>query len=420
MRCIDEGRLRAYLDDELGKDEREVVTSHLAGCRDCAARATALRETAAAVTATLAAWVPASAPDGERTARALATFQARLRAREAVVPRDAAARQAGGSQGRKERITAMLMRHSRFLAPRRRPAVVAVALLAIFGLLLALGPVQTVAGGLARQFRVQQFAAVTVRVPAMTGMPQPHDLTDTEKAQLHAQLQAMLGPLGTLDTNATAASAREVTPDEARAFYARHGGALRTPSTVPAAFAGQTPRYGVSDPTSTKYTLNVAVARQYLALLNEPELNALPLPAVDQLTFGLDVPSGVAMVYGDKTKGFGVVQLGSPTLTVPDELDLEAFRAAVLALPGLPEDTVNQVKAVKDWEKTLIVPVPQDATTKNVSIKTGLLTSEPGLLIADGQGRGVLLLWAHDGILYAVGGNITAAEAEAVAADLMR
>lgn len=414
MRCIDEGRLRAFLDDELGADEREAVASHLAGCRDCVGQVAALRETATAVTATLAAWAPAAPPDGERTARALAAFQARLRDDERAAAR------ADGRTGKKERMAAMMTRYSRFLAPRRRPVFAAVALLALFGLLLALGPVQTVAGELARQFRVQQFAAVTVRVPAMTGMPQPHDLTDAEKAQLRTQLQAMLGSLGTLDTNATATSAREVTADEARAFYARHGGTLRTPSTVPAAFAGQAPRYGVADPTNTKYTLNVAVARQYLAMLNKPELSALPLPAVDQLTFGLDVPAGVAMVYGDKGKGFGVVQVGSPTLTVPDELDVEALRAAVLALPGLPEDTVNQVKAVKDWEKTLIVPVPQDATTKNVAIKTGLLTSEPGLLIADGQGRGVLLLWAHEGVLYAVGGNITAAEAEAVAADLMR
>lgn len=311
----------------------------------------------------------------------------------------------------------MIDRLAHFLTPRRRPAFAAVTLLALFGLLLALSPVQSLAESIFQQFRVQQFAAVTVRVPTMTAMPQPRDLTNAEKTQL----MQLVSALGTLDTNATPASVREVaTQAEAEAFYAGHGGKLRTPRDVPAAFAGQTPRYGVGDPTSSRYTLNVAVARQYLAMLNNPDLNTLPIPNVDQLTFGLDVPAAVVIAYGDKDQGFGVVQLASPTLTVPDEVDVEAFRAAVLALPGLPEDTVNQVKAIKDWQKTLIIPVPEDAVTSNVEIRTGAFVKVPGLLIVDGQGRGSLLLWEAEGVLYAVGGHLTGAEAQAVAESMMR
>ena len=102
-----------------------------------------------------------------------------------------------------------------------------------------------------------------------------------------------------------------------------------------------------------------------------------------------------------------------PALKLPDELDVNAFRAALLALPGLPQDTVAQLQNVKDWERTLIIPVPEDATTKNVTIK-----GNAGILILDGQGRGSLLIWQDNGIMYAVGGTVSEADVMLVANNL--
>ncbi len=107
--------------------------------------------------------------------------------------------------------------------------------------------------------------------------------------------------------------------------------------------------------------------------------------------------------------------MASPALSVPDELDVEAFRAALLALPGLPQDTVNQIRNVKDWERTLIIPVPENATTENVKVR-----GNAGLLILDGEGRGSLLFFEADGVLYGLGGNVSRAEVLAAAESMMR
>lgn len=396
MDCLTEGRLRAYLDDELTTAERATCERHLAECAACAERLAEVRETSARAATALAPLVATTTPMAEPHA-ALARFQLR--------------RERAGME-----TTGPLRRWLPAPAMRPRSAFAALVILTLFGLVLSLTPLQSLANAIARPFRVEQFAAVAVHVPAMKGLPKPEQLTPAEKSQL----TTMLGNLGTLTSNGSAQSVRQVaTLDEARAHYAtdkaRNGGVLKVlpASALPAGFAGQAPRYTVSDAITGQYALNVQVAKQYARLANQPDIANLPWPNVNQLVFGFDIPAGVAITYGDQTKGFGYVQMASPTLNVPNELDVNAFRAAVLALPGLPPDTVAQIKAIQNWDKTLIIPVPQDATTENVSIN-----GRPGLLIVDGQGRGAVVLWEANGVLYALGGNLSRAEVLAAASNL--
>jgi hypothetical protein len=429
MRCADEGRLRAFLDAELATGERDDLAAHLDACPDCTGRLATLREESGSVGTLLAAWLPEPVAEpvaggDERQARAaLARFRSTMRETagdSGVAPQ--------GFIGRTKEWAATMI--ARLNTPRLRPAFGAVALVAILGLVLSFSPVGSLADQLFKTFRVQQFQAVTIHVPQMSSLPQLHDgngMGDVTPEQL-AQFQALLTPLGTPTTNATATTAREVADQAAaRDFLAGHGSKLYAPGSVPATYSAIAARYGVADPTSSTYTLNVQTAQQYLAMLNSSELSALPWPAgVDQLTFGLDTPAAVATIYGDKEnrRGFGIVQMAvlksdipgvGPVVTLPDELDVNAFRAALLALPGLPADTVAQVKGVKDWERTLIIPVPEDATSKNVTVN-----GNNGLLILDGQGRGSLLLWQQDGMLFAIGGTLTEAEIMGLANGLVQ
>ena len=423
MRCADEGLLRAFLDEELVGDERTTLAAHLDACPACTAQLTNLRAETSMVATALASWLPAPAPQqtDERDARAaLLRFRTTIRDQardEAVAPQ--------GFIGRaKERVETMI---ARFNTPRLRPVFGTVALVAILGLVLTLSPVGSLADQLFKTFRVQQFQAITIHVPQMSGVPQPDQFTEITPEQA-AQFQALLAPLGTPTTNATQESVRQVADQAAaRDFLSGHGSKLFAPGSVPAAYSGFAARYGVADPTSSTYTLNVQTAQQYIAFANSPELSALPWPqGVDQLTFGLDTPAAVATIYGDEAtkQGFGILQMAvldsdtpgaGPELTLPVELDVNAFRAALLALPGLPQDTVAQLKAVQDWERTLIIPVPENATSKNVKIK-----GNAGMVIVDGEGRGTLVLWQQDGMLFAVGGTLTEAEALAIANGLVQ
>lgn len=421
MGCMDDGQLRAHLDAEDERAERTGIAAHLAACPACAARAEVLRAEAARAARALAAWLPARietgapTPDERRAGAALARFQATIQEQERAKSR--------APQGLlvryKEQVTQMF---DTLRAPRLRPAVLAVTALVILGLFMTITPVSSLADQLFKTFRVQQFAAVTVRVPGMKELPQAQAQQITPEQQ--QQLLQLLAPLGTPQTNATKETVAQV-PDAAaaRAFLAQYGATLQVPGQLPAAFGGKSAQYGTAKPTTSSYTLNVDVAKQYLAMANQPELNGLPWPdGVAQLTFGLDTPAAVATFYGDKQQGFGIVQMANlpgagagagPALKLPAELDVNAFRAALLALPGLPQDTVNQLKNIKDWDRTLIIPVPEDATTKNVTIN-----GNAGLLILDGQGRGSLLLWQANGNLYAVGGTLSEADVMLVAKGL--
>jgi anti-sigma factor RsiW len=411
--------MRAYLDNEVSAAERSALADHIDGCIGCARTLDALRADASAVAASLSRWlptpVPADALPAERRASAaLSRFQATVR--DDV--RDVEIAPQGVLAVLKEQMTEMF---KRLTAPRIRPAFAALSVMTVLALALAFTPLSSLADQLFKTFRVQQFAAVAVRVPGMKEMPQPQQISPDQQQQV----MQMLAALGTPTTNATKESVAEV-PDSAaaKAFLAQYGATFQVPGQLPAAFANTPARYGTAQPTTSSYVLNVPVAKQYLMLANSPELNSLPWPTgVDTLTFGLDTPAAVATYYGDGQKsGFGIVQMANlpnagpgagPALKLPDELDVNAFRTAVLALPGLPQDTVAQLKNVQDWDRTLIIPVPEDATTKNVSIK-----GNAGMLILDGQGRGSLLLWQDDGIMYAVGGTISEADVLLVANNL--
>jgi anti-sigma factor RsiW len=413
MGCVDDGRLRTYLDAEDEGAERTAIAAHLAACPVCAAQAEALRAEAARATQALAAWLPARAsggnptPDERRASAALMRFQATVQEQECVASRVPK----GLFVQFKEQMTQMM---DKLRAPRLRPALLAVTALVILGLFMTLTSAGSLADQLFKTFRVQQFAAVTVHVPTMTELPQAQQITPEQQQQI----MQLLAPLGTPQTDAKKDTVAQV-PDVATAktFLDQYHATLKVPGQLPEAFKGQTAQYGTAKPTSSSYTLNVDVAKQYLAMANQPALNGLKWPdGVTQLTFGLDTPAAVATFYGDKQQGFVIVQMANlsgasdgagPELKLPSELDVNAFRAALLAMPGLPQDTVQQLEGVTDWTHTLIIPVPENAKTEPVDIKSGMLTTNKGLLILDGEGRGSLLLWQDNGIMYAIGGTLS-------------
>jgi hypothetical protein len=429
MGCVDEGQLRAYLDAPAGgltADARAAVAAHLAGCASCALRARTLADTAALASTLLATWAPEPIPatESQRAHAAYARFQLTLREQTrpaALAPgRDHTDAPHGWFQHTKEWVAHMIERST---APGRRPALAAVAILAILAVALAFSPVSSLADQLFKTFRVQQFQAVTVPIKGMTSLPMPQQITQEQQQQL----QQMFASLGTLQTNATKDSFHQVgSQADAQAFFSQHGGTLQAPTHLPAGYTAQAAQYGVGDPTSSQYTLNVTVAKQYLAMLNSSQLDGLPWPqGVNTLTFGYDTPAMVATLYsnGQSEQGFGVLQMANtdpavpgagPILHLPDNLDSNAFRTALLAVPNLlPQQTMDQIKNVSNWETTLIIPVPENAVTTNVTVK-----GNAGLLIVDGQGRGSLLIWQSNGKMYAVGGTISGDEAQAIANSL--
>jgi hypothetical protein len=84
----------------------------------------------------------------------------------------------------------------------------------------------------------------------------------------------------------------------------------------------------------------------------------------------------------------------------------------LLSQPGVPPDLAAQIRAIKDPATTLPIPIPKGlATTEPVQVN-----GTSGLLIKAVLGAGVV--WVKNGVIYAVGGQLTPDQVLAIATTL--
>ncbi|QHW31257.1 hypothetical protein GZH47_10565 [Paenibacillus rhizovicinus] len=99
------------------------------------------------------------------------------------------------------------------------------------------------------------------------------------------------------------------------------------------------------------------------------------------------------------------VQLQAPTLDVPDEVDVEQVRQAVLDLPVLPDELRTKLAAIGDWRHTL--PVPSMA---GESAKTMKIGGNDAIVSTSNNNRAIV--WLQDGWLYTLNGSLSDYPAE--------
>lgn len=288
---------------------------------------------------------------------------------------------------------------------RVRLAAVGVVAVALLALLVAVTPLGAVADEFVNRFRVQQFAAITVPMDMVSSFATQADMISPEQRdQLHQELER----LAQFTTTFQEGSVRTVDSlDEAAGVLGREPA---TPGHLPEPLAGVVPRFMVGDAGTTAVTIDVARAQTFLEGIGL-HFASLPDPVVSPtVTVTLHVPASVAQVYerGDRTLVVG--EMDSPELILPETIDPELLREDLLSLPGLPPDLVAQIRAVRDWRETLIIPVPADAITRQVT-----LHGVSGLLIESPQDGTAVVLWQKDGVLHAVGGTFDGETVLAVA-----
>src|SRR6266852_6899806 len=84
----------------------------------------------------------------------------------------------------------------------------------------------------------------------------------------------------------------------------------------------------------------------------------------------------------------------------------------LLSQPGVPPELAAQVRAIKDPSTTLPIPIPKGlATTESVQVN-----GTPATLITAVLGAGVV--WVKNGVIYAVGGQLTPDQVLAIATSL--
>jgi anti-sigma factor RsiW len=406
--CPEIGRWRAYLDGEAAAEEMARLTAHLDGCAHCRTTVAELRATAEFVGSRLLTAMPADA-----TQRAWARMQPRLR--EPIQTRSLL-----------ERMTQMVL-HS-LSRPARLALSGAVATLAVL-LVLALTPAGSQALQALSIFRVQKFKAVTIEVDRdrLSGRAEEAREEAREKAhstdpvEARRELEQRLAEVGiSLKTSLNEQTVREVADLAAARAAAPAGVSVRTVADLPAVYANTAPKVQVADPSTTSMTVDLTAFRKALAEAKKdaPEeaqsIDPNNLPGIDpnvkSITATVQTAFSVVQSYGEGEQALIFLQGGSPELRLSEGIDILAIRDALLAMPNISQQTRSQILSIKDdeWDRTLIIPVPEGTIVKDVSVGGAFGTpvgGEPGLLLLSPEGKSGAVLWQRDGILYAVAGG---------------
>lgn len=294
-----------------------------------------------------------------------------------------------------------------FSAPRFRPALLGIAAVLAIGALFLSPTAQTLANDVLSIFRVKRFVAVSfdpnqpmqhlldlTQFGTFSDMPRPAQQTVSSAAEasrlagfdVKLPQDPSLGEPTQIIVQQGAEATFTFDVARARAYLASRG---ETSFTIPDHFDG------------TKLTISVP-----------PMVTALYGGGIG--TTGRDAASAANLSATGRANSTVVIQGQSPSVKVEGRATLEELRNLLLSMPGLPPETVAQIRAIDDWTNTLPVPVPQGiGITQEIQVN-----GAPGLALADNTGAGGTVLWTRDNLVYAVAGVRTADELMRIASSI--
>ena len=369
MRHLSDGTMRRIYDEPLALTAAE--QAHFDECARCKAAFGAIANNARATTALL------SLPEFEpQAAAALPRMLKRIRAEEAARPRRWYER--------------WLDRNS----PRWRPmATPAIAVLVAAALVTGF----TVSGAAQSLFRVfQPNKIVAVQIS-------PSDVPATSALLDYGEVKWLPEPPKLQQLS------------DASAAAAQSGLPVLMPGSLPKGVSGPV-SFGVVSHATGSLKFN---AQRLRASAAKAGVQVNPMPSsIDGSTLIVNGGPALVEVWGiSGTAG----EPGMPTLVIAQTkiptVDSNGATAAqledyLLSQPGVPPDLAAQIKAIKDPSTTLPIPIPKGmATTEQVQVN-----GVQGLLIKAVFGAGVV--WEKNGVIYAVGGQLTPDQVLAIATTL--
>ena len=395
---LTDNSLHAYLDQQLPEPERNRVESHLQACPNCADRLAELSALAKQVNLRLAALEPTPA--------------------EAVRPAPLALRQFY----QKETRTMFNIFSKRNL----RPLWATIAVIAVLVIALNFQPVQALAAGFLGLFRVQQVTILPINSNTIQNLQNNQDISKSV-SQLFSD---------SVTTTRAATPPQEVTDAAAASKLAGFEVRQWKDSTLPAVIT-------VSSGQAFTFTINRSRSQQILSALGN---NSLELPQnIDGARISVDIPAGVSTAYGDcPTMGamrlrekaalaastpdasaapasdcLVLLQVPSPTIKTPSNIDPAQLAAIGLQALGMSADEAQSFSQKVNWSTTLVIPIP----TGEVSYQDVQVDGAKGYVLAPVQGTGpgnarYSVVWVKGGVIYSVAGTGDPAQGLAVANDL--
>jgi hypothetical protein len=412
MPCPDLGALRTSLDDVPGVTPAP-LHDHVQGCAACLDTLAELRRNAELAAPAIAMTGPDVPPPPAALEAALARLEqrrARLLASRTATSAVATASDAAtagdaatAAPGDQPAAIAPPFRPRRARLGARTRAAAALVAAIVLTVLVATPGGRAAAAGFLAQFRSEHFQVISL---------------DTSQA---TQLQAVMSQLietgvftsdhGTLDGIAEPTPARDLAETSRIAGFPVQAVAA---SALPRGVGASPERILVSSAQTIRIGFDRDQALAYFRRNGQPNVN-IP-QRFDGTQLIVRVPAIVVQEYagGDGAPRLLVGKAGTIGLDADGGASLEDLRELVLRLPGLPEQTVAELRDISDWRTTLPLPVPTDQARWRPATVNGA----EALSFTDPSGKLHALLWQRGGQIWGVAGVIGSREALDVADSL--
>jgi anti-sigma factor RsiW len=370
---IDEGTLRAYLDHELSEEAMDMVKEQLADSPEAQAMLARLSQERLDVAPHLNALAPsATAPSS--TSQTWQRFQTSTTG-QLSQPLD-----------KKER-TNQMSNPSFF--KRYQPAIITLAVIAIVAIALSFAPVRAIAGNLLSVFRVQNVQVVPVDEDHMRSMrsdPQINGILEDLEAEV--------------DVISDGGEPEEV--DSVEQADEKVNFSVGRITALPD---------GLDEPTRIEVGKQRVVAmhldKALLDALFEAAEIEISLPdSLNEQPIVVTQPDAVMQHWQVEANRLEFIQMASPSVEYPDDLDLNALGAAGLQFLGMSKDEAEALSDTIDWANTLILPVPRDG---EISVTEISLNGTKGFLFVDKKNSdSAALMWTQNGMTYFISGDYSA------------
>ena len=299
------------------------------------------------------------------------------------------------------RLRERLRRHERARALRWRPAFGAAIAAVVVASLFLFPSVRVSAQAMLDIFRVRQFAAIEF---------DPARIEQLEKAEMGNPMMV----LGSPEVLKEPGEPQTVATPEAAGRLA--GIDVRTPSELPAGLVLN--KVWVEGAGAVRFT---ADATRLRALLEALEIRDLEVPqAIDGQVVSVRKPQVVYQEFASEKRHAVLIQAMSPEVSLPPGADLPQLAEIGMRILGVDATQARRLSRSVDWNSTLLVPVPQNAS----SFRGVEIHGNPGLIVtSSGKGRrgegedrpregerrpkGSIVMWTEGDRVFAVAGNLT-------------
>jgi hypothetical protein len=271
------------------------------------------------------------------------------------------------------------MRSSSLWSGPRRGLFAGLAVVVVLFSLLALPPLRAAADQLLQIFRVQQVVFVPIspeRIEELKGL-------NFDSHTLFASEPEVVGE-----------ATEPVKVDSPDAASALAGFPVRQPTAFPS--APLSTETHVMGQRTMRFQVDVASAQQLLGLLGVDDVTLPESLGTTPIT--VDASPLVATKYSGEGYSLTLMQGNSPSVTLPDGVDMAQLGKAALRVLGLDADQAEVMSQQIDWNSTLVVPLPSDIR----DVRQVQIGDISGMLVGGGEGgRGWSLYW-QDGERIAV------------------